>query len=90
MRLALDAMGGDFGPEVTVPAATAALQRYPELSLTLVGDRDAILAALGGGADEARCTVQHAPQKVEMDERPSSALRVNRVRLFQVVASAAA
>ncbi len=83
MRLALDAMGGDFGPEVTVPAATAALQRYPELSLTLVGDRDLILTALGS-VDESRCTVQHAPQKVEMDERPSSALRNKRESSMRV------
>jgi glycerol-3-phosphate acyltransferase PlsX len=79
IRLALDAMGGDFGPEVTVVAAIAALQRHPELSLTLVGDRDAILRvqdANRGGDDRLR--VLHAPQKVEMDERPSSALRNKR------------
>ncbi len=85
IRLALDAMGGDFGPEVTVPAATAALKRYPELSLTLVGDRDAVLRVLGNAVpDEARCTVQHAPQKVEMDERPSSALRNKRESSMRV------
>jgi glycerol-3-phosphate acyltransferase PlsX len=79
IRLALDAMGGDFGPEVTVVAAIAALQRYPDLSLTLVGDRDAILRVCEANrCDDIRLAVHHAPQKVEMDERPSSALRNKR------------
>ena len=34
IRVALDAMGGDFGPEVTVPAAFAALARHEELALS--------------------------------------------------------
>lgn len=79
IRLALDAMGGDFGPEVTVTASAAALQRHAELTLTLVGDRDAILREQARyGGDNPRLTIQHAPQKVEMDERPSSALRNKR------------
>ncbi|MGE3772924.1 MAG: phosphate acyltransferase PlsX [Gammaproteobacteria bacterium] len=79
IRLALDAMGGDFGPEVTVAAATAALRRHSELQLVLVGDRDAILRVQDRtGGEDARLTIQHAPQKVEMDERPSSALRNKR------------
>ena len=72
-------MGGDFGPEVTVAAAKAACSRHAELSLTLVGDRDAILRVQEQhGGDDERVTIQHAPQKVEMDERPSSALRNKR------------
>jgi len=79
IRLALDAMGGDFGPDVTVAAASAALARHPDLHLTLVGDRDTILRVQEKtGGDASRLTVQHAPQKVEMDERPSSALRNKR------------
>ena len=42
--IALDAMGGDYGPEVVVPAALDSLDRNPKLNLILVGD-GAILKA---------------------------------------------
>lgn len=77
IHIALDAMGGDFGPSVTVPAALAALQRHPELSLTLVGD-EAVLGGLLASSPSSRCHLVHAPQKVEMTDRPSMALRTKR------------
>ena len=79
MRIALDAMGGDHGPEVTIPAALAALQRYPAVTFSLIGDQPTISHLLErAGADTARCSVVHAPQRVEMTDRPSSALRNKR------------
>lgn len=80
IRVALDAMGGDFGPEVTVPAALLALSRHPELSLTLVGDESGIRSLLtqAGTRLSDRCVVVHAPQRVEMSDRPSVALRTKR------------
>ena len=42
VRIALDAMGGDFGPPATVPGALAALEANPELDISLVGDADAV------------------------------------------------
>jgi phosphate acyltransferase len=79
MRIALDAMGGDHGPEVTIPAALAALQRYPAVTFSLIGDQPTISHLLErAGADTARCSVVHAPQRVEMTDRPSSALRSKR------------
>jgi glycerol-3-phosphate acyltransferase PlsX len=79
MRIALDAMGGDHGPEVTIPAALAALQRYPAVTFSLIGDQPTISHLLErAGADTARCSVVHAPQRVEMSDRPSSALRNKR------------
>ena len=79
MRIALDAMGGDHGPEVTIPAALAALQRYPAVTFSLIGDQPTISHLLKrAGADTARCSVVHAPQRVEMTDRPSSALRSKR------------
>jgi glycerol-3-phosphate acyltransferase PlsX len=79
IRLALDAMGGDFGPDVTVVAAVAALERHPELNLTLVGDEAGCRRVLEATrCTDSRLSLHHAPQKVEMDERPSSALRNKR------------
>ena len=75
--LAVDAMGGDHGPAVTVPAALAALQRHPDLELTLVGEEDALQRALAEapGAIQARLHTRAATQVVDMDESPSQALR---------------
>jgi len=77
MRIAIDAMGGDHGVDVTVPAALAVLKQYPELSLTLVGQEAAIKAALRKNKAEncSRLSIHHANDVVEMDELPSHALR---------------
>ena len=39
VRIALDAMGGDFGPSVVVPGAAVALTRHPDSEFLLFGDR---------------------------------------------------
>ena len=73
VRLALDAMSGDRGAGVVVAAARAIVERYPHVTLDLVGDRAAIEALLG--ASHERLVVVHADQVVEMDEPPADALR---------------
>ncbi|MDZ7754281.1 MAG: phosphate acyltransferase PlsX [Gammaproteobacteria bacterium] len=78
--IALDAMGGDHGPEVVVPAAIDALDRHPGLRLVLVGNEQ-ILAPLAASAGEEarhRLTIRHASQMVGMDESPAAALRGKR------------
>lgn len=75
--IALDAMGGDFGPSEIVPAALSILKKHSELSLLLVGKENDIndelkkLNAIG----HERINVIHAPEIVEMHEAPSHALR---------------
>lgn len=70
-------MGGDHGPKVVVPAALSALKTHPDVSFVLIGNQASIEAELSQhkALDEPRLTVQHASQKVEMDELPSAALR---------------
>lgn len=77
ITLSVDAMGGDHGLKVTVAAALLALRAAPQLRLLLVGDADAIQAALAAHSAErdARLEVVHATQVVAMDEAPSKALR---------------
>ncbi len=77
IRIALDAMGGDFGAPVVVPAALHVLDEQPELSLVLVGDQTVLLQELAARRREPgdRLTIHHASQRVEMDEAPSAALR---------------
>lgn len=76
-RIAVDAMGGDVGPPVTVAAALRALDLYSHFSIILVGDADALQRELSrhGVRENRRMAVRHASQRVEMNEAPSHALR---------------
>jgi len=73
--VALDAVGGDGGLDVTVAAALSSLQSHPDLSLVLVGPEDQIRDQLGDQVNQSRLQIQHAGECVEMDESPASALR---------------
>ncbi|PAU64042.1 phosphate acyltransferase PlsX [Pseudomonas indica] len=75
--IAIDAMGGDFGPHCIVPASLACLASFPSLHLTLVGQAPLLeeLIARGRGVDRARLRIQHAGEVIGMDERPAQALR---------------
>ena len=76
ITIAIDAMGGDFGPPVTIPAAVQALATHPYLHLILVGNKKIILDTLKSHSFDAnRLIVVHTTQQVEMDESPSHALR---------------
>jgi phosphate acyltransferase len=74
--IALDAMGGDHGPEVVVPGAALSLERQPALSFIMYGDEKRINAALGAHAAlRAKTRVVHTNLVISMDEKPSQALR---------------
>lgn len=81
LTIALDAMGGDHGPSVVVPAALNSLASHEALHLILVGDEEILRTALqshktaGRYVASERLLIQHASQQVEMDELPSQALR---------------
>lgn len=75
--IAIDAMGGDFGPRSIVQASIACLTATPSLHLTLVG-QPYLLEPLVSDlalADRARLHIVAASEVVQMDERPSQALR---------------
>jgi glycerol-3-phosphate acyltransferase PlsX len=86
MRIAVDAMGGDLGPPVTVEGAVAAARDYG-LEIVLVGDKATIERELARH-DTRRLpiTVRHASQVVAMDEPPSHALRRKRDSSMRVAA----
>jgi glycerol-3-phosphate acyltransferase PlsX len=77
ITVAIDCMGGDHGPHVTVPAAVAFQRRAPSVDLVLVGLQDAITAELTaqGAAAGTRLRVHHASEVVTMDESAATALR---------------
>ena len=75
--IALDAMGGDFGPEVVIPAAAQVIRKHKNLNIILVGDEAALRAcakekniALG-----KKLEIQHASEVVEMHDEPGMAIR---------------
>ncbi len=77
ITVAIDCMGGDHGPHVTVPAALNFLKSNSDVDIVLVGLRDAIDAELKarGARSGPRLRVHHASEVVLMDESPALALR---------------
>jgi glycerol-3-phosphate acyltransferase PlsX len=77
VTIAIDAMGGDHGLSVTIPATLAFLRRHAGDSVILVGDESAIREALRrqGRAADPRITIRHATQVVDADESPALAMR---------------
>jgi phosphate acyltransferase len=77
ITIAVDAMGGDHGPSVTVPAVLDALQREADLRVVLVGLAEPVRSLLHNGAASVmdRVTIREATQVIAMDEKPQDALR---------------
>src|SRR5271166_1481333 len=79
IRIALDAMGGDNGPAVVLPAAAIALERRPDLRFLIYGDAKAIGPPLARRPRLAeRSRVFHTDVAVKMTDKPSQALRTGR------------
>jgi phosphate acyltransferase len=74
VRIAVDAMGGDHGAAVTLPACRAFLDRHPDAQLVLVGTAEALLPTRSW----ARCTQVVATEVVTMDDPVEVALRRKR------------
>jgi glycerol-3-phosphate acyltransferase PlsX len=79
VRIAIDAMGGDHGPPVTVPAAVSFLRAHADGRLLLVGRRGEVEPLLGAAADvRSRVELVHTDEVVAMDDPPAVALRGKR------------
>ncbi len=70
ITLAVDCMGGDHGPRVTLPACKRFLDRHPEARLLLVGRSEALQSL-----QHPRVTIVEAAEVVEMDDPVEVALR---------------
>ncbi|MDB5943936.1 MAG: plsX [Ramlibacter sp.] len=68
--LAVDCMGGDHGPRVTLPACRQFLERHPEAQLLLVGEAQALAAF-----SHPRARVVPASEVIAMDDAVEVALR---------------
>ena len=77
ITVAVDAMGGDHGPSVTLPAALAFLEATPDATVIAVGQEAPMRAVLAKQRSSAsgRLVVRPATEVVEMQEPPADALR---------------
>jgi glycerol-3-phosphate acyltransferase PlsX len=75
VTIAIDAMGGDFGPRVTIPSVLSSLKKHPDLNILLYGHRAKLDAFLHQGAASSRLEIIHTDQQVTGEEKVSSALR---------------
>jgi len=75
--IAIDAMGGDRGIKVTVPASIEILKQFPEIKIILVGDEGTIKKSLSKLkiSNHPRINIVNTTESVEMDESPQSALK---------------
>jgi len=77
MRIAVDAMGGDFAPDEVIPGCVEAVRSFPSIEkIILVGDAERVesgMKAAGGVPD--RIELVHASEVIEMGEPPAMALR---------------
>ena len=80
ITVAVDAMGGDHGPAVTLPAAVAFLEETPDAQVIAVGLEGPLRSALAKlkRPATARLAVEPASEVVAMDESPALALRTKR------------
>ena len=74
VTVAIDCMGGDHGPHVTVQAALDFLRKHDDVRVILVGIEEKIRSFLGGTGGE-RVVIRHASEVVSMHESPALAIR---------------
>jgi len=78
MRIAVDAMGGDYAPQEIIAGAVRAVQDDPALEVILVGDQARIEAELSSVGRPPGLMIRHAAEVVGMEEAPGPAIRSKR------------
>ena len=79
IKISLDVMGGDFGPDVVIPGAAKALDRHPDVTFILFGIESQCLPILAKYPKlKEKSVFHHCEIAVAMDEKPSQALRRGR------------
>src|SRR5690554_3416301 len=75
MRIAIDAMGGDYAPQEIVHGALGALNDQQDLELILVGQEEAIKEHFAKKYTEEKLTIQHCTEFIAMEETTMVAYR---------------
>lgn len=86
VQIAIDVMGGDHGPVVTLAAAAQFLETHPDVTLLLVGDETLLRTQMAthGLVEGEQVKIVHAPEVVEMAESPAVALRTKKKSSMRV------
>jgi phosphate acyltransferase len=87
IRIALDAMGGDFAPAETVKGAIAALADHPNIEITLVGREDAISRELKRYKNTKNISIHNATEVIETSEPPIQAIKQKKDSSINVAVS---
>jgi len=78
MKIVVDAMGGDYAPDVVIKGAVSAVNEY-DVEVILVGEEQKIKPLLKREKyDPARISVVHAPETIGMSESAASSVRKKR------------
>ncbi len=72
MKIAVDAMGGDFAPKSIVEGVMLAQKNHPEIEFQLYGKEDAIRQYI---TNEKNITIIHTDEKINSDDEPVKAIR---------------
>ena len=79
IRIAIDAMGGDFAPKEQVKGALLALEKDKDFIAVLCGDEEKIKAELAAYTyDASRVEIVHAPEVITNDDIPTKAVRTKK------------
>ena len=79
IKIAIDAMGGDFAPKEQVKGTVEALKNDKELFAVLCGDEEILKKELSAYTyDSSRVEIVHAPEVITNDEIPTKAVRTKK------------
>ena len=79
MRIAVDAMGGDYAPGAVVEGALLVAREDPATEIVLLGDEPTVWGVLKAlGECPSNLTVRHTPDVITMGEHPAQAIRKKR------------
>ena len=75
IHLSLDAMGGDYAPEIVVEGAAQSKIRYPELKFSFFGNENKILPLINSLEILKNSNIVHTNDYIDSNEKPSVAVR---------------
>ena len=79
IKILVDCFGGDHCPQAPVQGALAAMAKNPELYVMLTGDEEILRKELEGKSyDASRLEIEHAPEVIGCDEKPTDVVRLKR------------
>ena len=78
MKIAVDALGGDYAPAEVIKGAVQACQAMPDCQIILVGDEAKVRAELAKYPPQKNISIVHGPENISMDEHPLQAVRTKK------------